>query len=371
MKRILCIGVCILSFTVSLAACGGGIFPDGHKGEWKTHLAYITGVRIPGSARVSAPMNIVATTYAFPDARIEKRIDVSPQTHTVGIAIYLSYLETGDPRICIAPPPVDIPVKVSFPELGAWMVQVEGADNKEFSQRVAVYGEWVGEERPARSTGIDLPRWLYSGRSNRLHATIAHESGEWFYSSWEAAVDEEGAAVDISVRERQAESALPEQDWEESVEIPVVFPVAGWWRVNIGSEAFAVRSVIDWPYDYPPPTVDPYYSEYSRLWSPEVVEIPHDAYANSPATLVILATPKTPDLEVLGFDFVLDTEAMELSARMWVPPHWQDVTWETTEPTRYEVDLTFPTPGEWTIRFEGEEGVEPFIRVLNVLPAEE
>ena len=367
--RGLALSFCLALILYTVATCGNGPPPPYNEGRLGSpHEPYISSISVPTVVPVSEEQTVRVAFYTHGSWEMESEevhIDEAARTITIVILIReetglmmpfsartVSYNGYGN---------VERVFRVTFTELGTWTIKCN-----DMIRSVVVRGEWLGEARPPRIEEAELSPAVIVGKEAELRITLRHESGEWFYRDVEQSLDEEKKALVLAVTEGRAESLLPDESWSEDVKIPIILPSLGRWKVSFPNGDFMIRHVQPEPL---PTEYDPGEYSYGNPVSPRNLLTPDEVYAGEPASCTVVLELREPYEGFGGVDICFDAANRAIYGKAWVFYHYSEGA-ESTAEFREELSLLFPEAGQWFIIFSGGHG-DPFIRVVNVLPAEE
>jgi len=331
-------------------------------------LAYISFLRVPSSATVNEKQKIIATIGEYSEWRLVKEevaVDEEARLVTITITIQEQYYTFTDlgvsflSRTASFTGAVDRTYEVTFPSTGMWTVKCNDADKK-----VAVHGEWLGEERDAKVETFDVQPVFITGKEASARLTILHEDRKWFFKNVEKKIDEENKKVSLRVIEASAESELADEPWSEDVEFGITLFALGEWEITFSSGDFLIRYVQPVP---PPTEYGPGQYSDGRLLPPKFILFPDEVYAGERTTCTVVLELREPYERFAGADINYDSANRALYAKVWTL--WDySASGNAGSEYREEIPLIFPEAGQWFIVSSGYYS-EQFIKILNVLPA--
>ncbi len=375
-RRIVALAAAALSILAVLAGCG-------HKP---------TGVAVP----IELPENVTLRPAGILDISLPPSFDAQGFLDiTARLQLYYTWL--GDIRrdvqvllderqvvielLAVYPPPRNYPcndppehlyvlrdyvVRVSGLSQGVWSVSVNGV-----CKPTVARGAWTqGQSRIASISAASLPPATFHGLTSQLSVTLKHGSANRFYSYSTISLDGTNRRIRVNVYESTADSALPQQPWEETLELPIVFPSSGWWELAVGNEVVLKRRVLEYRGMIPEDNL--VLASYVYQLSPRTwLDVPREVSFEEP---VIAGRPTimslSPELCPFHWDFLLEVSCIldpckrELTGALLA----SNIVRDNHSAEDETITVTFPLAGEWTIRFEGEEGQAPFTTTVTVLP---
>jgi hypothetical protein len=313
---------------------------------------------------MNEPATVIAVVqfYNLGPEVFEKKVNIAESEKTATVELTARCPEIVLPAV---PPPEEHEIEIAFPFPGRWTVRC-----RDLSGSIVVHEECSGEIREAEVLGFELPGIVFAGDNTPLRAKLAHESGEWFYSGMEIDRRNDSRSINIRILEGIAESVLPSDPWEENVRIPVVFPCAGRWQIYAGDYFFGVRSVQAAPCpDLIRNSRDYYTENHMRIHGVHNLDFCEPLHALEASEFVVGLKMIPESARYFGMDFHLNRQNLTAEGKVWGAMFL--TVEDNEEPAREErLDLVFPVPGEWTIRFSaGPFGI--LSQTITVLPAEE